>query len=177
IVLLASRGVQTNGLSLCRKIAEAQPDGYLSECSDGRSFGESLLDPSVIYTSFIAACREADLSLHYTVHLTGHGWRKLMRLDRPFVYRMTQLPEPQPVFDFIEQRGPVDRREMWATFNMGAGFAAYLPAEQADRCAEVAKAAGYTAWIGGTVEQQGDRKAVEIEPEGIVFEADTLQVR
>jgi hypothetical protein len=31
--------------------------------------------------------------------------------------------------------------------------------------------------VGGTVEKMGSRKAVEIEPLGITFEADTLAVR
>src|ERR1700691_4799525 len=40
IILLASSGVQTNGLTLCRAIADHLPDGYLTKMSDGRTFGE-----------------------------------------------------------------------------------------------------------------------------------------
>ncbi len=114
---------------------------------------------------------------HYAVHVTGHGWRKLMRLDEPFVYRMTDVRAPHPVFEFIMQRGPVDVREAYATFNMGVGFAAYVAPQDAARCVELATAAGYDAWVGGTVHKQGARKAVEIVPLGITFEGDTLKVR
>jgi phosphoribosylformylglycinamidine cyclo-ligase len=101
-----------------------------------------------------------------------------MRLGEPFVYRMTDVgPRVPAVFEFIERNGPVDRREMYATFNMGAGFAAYVAAGEAGRCVELARAAGYEAWVAGTVVREGTRKAVEIPPLGITFEGETLQLR
>src|SRR5574344_1685938 len=39
IIFLASSGVQTNGLTLCRKIAESLPQGYATPIGDGRSLG------------------------------------------------------------------------------------------------------------------------------------------
>ena len=100
-----------------------------------------------------------------------------MRLSEPFVYRMTQLAPPLAVFDFLERHGPVETREMYATFNMGAGFAVYVDPTAADACVRLAEQAGHRAWVGGTVDKLGDRKAVEIVPLGITFEGETLQVR
>lgn len=177
IVVLASSGVQTNGLTLCRAIADKLPQGYLTPMSDGRMYGEALLDPSVIYVRFVAECQRQGLPLHYAAHITGHGWRKLMRLEEPFVYRMTELPPAHPVFQFIMEQGPVDLREAYATFNMGIGFAAYVAPGDAERCAAIARKLDYTATIAGTVQKQGQRKAVEIVPLGISFEGETLQVR
>jgi phosphoribosylformylglycinamidine cyclo-ligase len=177
IILLASSGVQTNGLTLCRAIAERLPQGYLTPMDDGRMYGEALLDPSVIYVRFIAECQRQGLPLNYAAHITGHGWRKLMRLEEPFIYRISRLPEVHPVFGFIMDHGPVDLREAYATFNMGAGFAAYVDPADAGRCADIAGQLGYTATIAGTVHKAGDRKAVEIGPAGITFEGSTLQVR
>lgn len=177
IVLLASSGVQTNGLTLCRRIAEKLPQGYLTTVSDGRSYGEALLDASAIYVRFIAACQAAGVDLHYAAHITGHGWRKIMRLEEPFVYRMTDLGVAQPVFRFIMENGPVTVREAYATFNMGAGFAVYVSPADAPNCLTLARENGYTAWVGGAVRKQGPRKAVEIEPLGIVFEGESLKVR
>jgi phosphoribosylformylglycinamidine cyclo-ligase len=178
IILLASSGVHTNGLSLCRAIAQHLPQGYLTPIRDGRTYGEALLDPSVIYVKFIAACQAAGLGLHYAAHITGHGWRKLMRLDEPFVYRITNVPQPPPaIFDFIRQAGPVELREAYATFNMGSGFAAYVASSDAERCVQIARSAGYAAHIAGIVQKQGSRKAVEIAPLAITFEAESLQVR
>lgn len=177
IILLASSGVQTNGLTLCRAIADRLSEGYLTPIGDGRTYGEALLDASVIYVRFIAACQAAGVGLHYAAHITGHGWRKIMRLDEPFVYRMTEVGDPPAVFKFLMQAGPIEPREMYATFNMGAGFAVYVDPGDAETCLKLARQNGYAAWMGGKVCKQEDRKAVEIAPLGITFEGDTLKVR
>lgn len=177
IILLASSGVHTNGLTLCRQLADRLPRGYLTPIDGGRSYGEALLDPSVIYVRYVAALQAAGIRPHYAAHITGHGWRKLMRLHEPFVYRMTMVPEVPVVFRFIMAAGPVDLREAYATFNMGAGFAVYVAPADVGRCLELARETGYEAWLGGTVLKQGTRKAVEIPPLGITFEGETLQVR
>ncbi len=177
IVLLASSGVQTNGLTLCRAIAEKLPSGYRTPLDNGRSYGAALLDPSVIYVRFVETCQRAGLRLKYLSHITGHGWRKLMRLEEPFVYEMTDVGKVPPVFDFIMRNGPVDRVEAYSTFNMGAGFAAYVAPDEAARCIELAREQGYEAWRGGTVRKDGNRKAVHIAPLEITFEGETLRVR
>lgn len=178
IIFLASSGVQTNGLTLCRMLADRLPQGYLTPVpGDGRCYGEILLDPSVIYVRFLAALQSAGLRPHYAVHVTGHGWRKLMRLAEPFVYRIADVRTPLPIFRFIQEHGPVSDREAYATFNMGVGFAIYVDPASADQCLSIAERLGHVAWIAGKVQKQVDRKAVVIEPLGITFESDTLQVR
>ncbi len=180
IVLLASSGVHTNGLSLCRAIAEKLPQGYLTELPSGRAYGQALLDESIIYVDFLRACQRNQLQPHYAAHITGHGWRKLMRLSEPWVYWMTNPIPPDgipEIFQFICASGPVDQVEAWGTFNMGAGFAAYVDATDAERCIQIAKAAGYSAWVGGRVRKEGTRKAVVIEPLHIEFEGESLRVR
>ena len=179
IVFLASSGVQTNGLSLCRLIAQSLPDGYLTPVGHGdvRTYGEALLAPSVIYVKFVKACQDAGVPLHYVAHVTGHGWRKLMRLEEPFVYEI-HTPRPIPaLFRFLMEKGPIDLREAYATFNMGVGFAAYVSPEAADQVVTLATAAGYDAWVAGTVHKQGERKAVTIPSLGLAYEGETLQVR
>jgi phosphoribosylformylglycinamidine cyclo-ligase len=177
MVFLASSGVQTNGLTLCRALAERLPQGYLTPLSDGRTYGEALLDPSVIYVPYIAACQKAGIHLHYAAHMTGHGWRKLMRLAEPFVYRVDTVPRPQPVFDLIVQTAGLDAHEAYGTFNMGVGFVVFVPEPCAGTCLDLARDAGFTAWFGGSVRSQGLRKAVEIPALGITYEADSLKIR
>jgi len=179
IVFLASSGVQTNGLSLCRLIADALPQGYRTPIGhgDGRTYGEALLAPSVIYVRFVRECQERGLPLHYLAHVTGHGWRKLMRLEEPFVYEISQPRAAPALFRFLMEAGPIEVREAYATFNMGVGFAAYVPAEAAEQVVRAARDTGYDAWIAGTVKREGDRKAVTVPSLGISFEGDTLQVR
>jgi phosphoribosylformylglycinamidine cyclo-ligase len=177
IIFLASSGVQTNGLTLCRAIADRLPDGYHAKLSDNRSYGEALLDPSVIYVRFVRACQQAGIPLHYAVHMTGHGWRKLMRLTTPWVYRVEFVPKPQPVFDLICETAQIDQKEAYGTFNMGVGFAVYVARTDAARCLQLAKDNGYTAWEAGSIRKDGDRKAVEIAPLDLTFGGDSLHIR
>jgi len=177
IVFLASSGVQTNGLTLCRQIAGQLPQGYETPVGDGRTYGEALLAPSVIYVAFVRECQRRGLKLNYVAHVTGHGWRKLMRLDEPFVYEITSArPEPA-LFRFLMKSGPIDLREAYATFNMGVGFAAYVAPDLAAATVAAARSAGYDAWVAGRVRKDGARKAVVVPSLGLTFEGDTLQVR
>jgi phosphoribosylformylglycinamidine cyclo-ligase len=182
IVLLHSSGVQTNGLTLCRALAERMPCGYLTPIADGRSYGDALLDPSVIYVGFVRACQEAGLALKYCAHMTGHGWRKLMRLPENLVYGIDALPPVPPVFDAIREYSGLDDKGMYGTFNMGAGWAAFVGAKDAERCAKIARAAGYGVTLGGSVSsakgRDGEpRKAVELRPLGIGYEGAELDIR
>lgn len=179
IIFLASSGVQTNGLTLCRKIADSLPQGYLTPIGHGdpRTYGEALLAPSVIYVAFVRECQRRNLKLNYVAHVTGHGWRKLMRIDEPFVYEITD-PRPAPaLFQFLQEAGPISQREMYATFNQGIGFAAYVSREKTDAVLAAAKAAGYDAWHAGYVRKDGKRKAVIIPSLDLEYSGDTLQVR
>lgn len=179
IVFLASSGVQTNGLSLCRLIAESLPNGYLTPIGygDARTYGEALLAPSVIYVRFVKACQDAGIPLNYVAHVTGHGWRKLMRLDEPFVYEIHTPRAAPALFRFLMEKGPIAPAEAYATFNMGVGFAAYVDPSAADAVVAQAKAAGYDAWVAGTVRKEGRHKAVTIPSLGLAYDGETLQVR
>jgi len=177
IVFLASSGVQTNGLTLCRKIAESLPGRYSTRIEGGATLGEALLAPSTLYVAFVRECQRRGVRINYAAHVTGHGWRKLMRLEEPFVYEITD-PRPQPaIFRFLMEAGPVDPREAYATFNMGIGFAVYVAPDAAGAALDAARSTGYDAWVAGRVRRDGGRKAVSIPSLGLQFEGDTLQVR
>ncbi len=179
IIFLASTGVQTNGLSLCRLIADKLPQGYQTPIGHGdeRTYGEALLAASAIYVDFVVQCQQADVKLNYVAHVTGHGWRKLMRLEEPFVYEITTPRAIPALFQFLMEAGPITLREAYATFNMGVGFAAYVAPASVAATIAAAKAAGHEAWVAGHVKKAGGRKAVTIPSLGLAYEADTLQVR
>jgi phosphoribosylformylglycinamidine cyclo-ligase len=177
IIMLASSGVHANGLTMCRAIAEQIPEGYAAQLDDGRAFGTALLDPAIIYVPFIAACQKADIRLKYAVHVTGHGWRKLMRLAEPFVYEITDVGHMPEIFRFLLKSGPVTPEEAYATFNMGAGFAAYVSPADVAAAMAAARSSGMDAWIAGTVRRRDGRKAVEIIPLGITYDAASLHIR
>jgi phosphoribosylformylglycinamidine cyclo-ligase len=173
IVIIESSGIHANGLTLARKIADKV--GYDAKLSDGRLYGEALLDPTHIYVGFIEDCLVAGVDIHYGVNVTGHGFRKLMRHTRPFTYVVKTLPTQLPVFDFIQENGPVTVEEMYGNLNMGAGFAVYVPEVDVDRVIAIASALRLRAFDAGYIEE-GDKKVV-IEPKGIEFLGTTLAVR
>lgn len=177
IVFLASSGVQTNGLTLCRELARRLPLGYRTPLEDGGSYGEALLAPSAIYVGFVRECQKRGIKLNYAAHVTGHGWRKLMRLEEPFVYEITELRPLPPIFRFVMEAGPIAPLEAYATFNMGVGFAAIVAPSAADSVVAAAGAAGCQAWVAGRALRDGRRKAVVVPSLGLTFEGDTLQLR
>ncbi len=175
IVLLGSSGIHANGVSLARRLAERLPQGYATPIDDGTPFGEALLAPTVLYSPVTEALAAAGIVPHYCAHITGHGWRKLMRHPGAFTYRIRRLPPVPPVLQFIRREAGLDARESYGTLNMGAGFALFVAAGAAQRTVSIARSAGVPAWEAGTVEA-GARQVV-IEPLATTFGADELHVR
>lgn len=162
IVLLGSNGVHANGLTRAREIAAKHPQGYLAELPEGMLYGEALLQPTLLYSELVQDLLDAQVDIHYGVHITGHGYRKLMRLEKPFRYVIEALPEPPPVFRFIQERARLDDRAMYGTYNMGAGFALILPKREVKRVRRLAPSHGIAVVGGGTVEKtrKGKREVV-----------------
>lgn len=175
IVLLGSSGIHANGLSLARKLVERLPQGYLTEIEPGLGYGEALLAPTLLYPPVTEALHRAGVTVHYSANVTGHGWRKLMRHPGAFTYRLHTLPPVPAVLRFICEQAGLDDAEAYGTFNMGAGFALYVPADHAARAVEVSRAQGVPAWVAGTVE--AGAKRVVIEPLGVEFGGQTLALR
>ncbi len=175
IVLIESSGIHANGLTLARTIASSLPQGYATKLEDKSTYGEALLQPTHIYAKLVHACFAAEVDIHYMVNITGHGWRKLMRATQEFKYVLTELPPVHPVFKFIQEHSKNSDEEMYGNFNMGAGFAFYVPKADAKKVIQAAKKLGFKAWEAGKVEK--GKKSVEIKPKKITFEAESLGVR
>src|SRR5687767_14821462 len=176
IVLFASSGIHANGLTLARAVAERAPNGYLTVLRDGRPYGEALLDPTHIYVGIVEDCLDRGIDIHYAVNLTGHGWRKLMRSPELVAYVVERVPTPQAVFDFIQSIGGVDDAEAYGNFNMGAGFAIYVPERDVPAVLDIAKAFPFAALHAGHIEKSATKRVV-IAPKGLEYSADSLGVR
>ncbi len=175
ILLIESSGIHANGLSLARAIAKKLPEGYATKLPDGTTYGETLLIPTYIYVTIIKALFESNIDIHYMVNITGHGFRKLMRANRDFTYSITNLPTPQPIFDFIKEKSGNSDEDMYGNFNMGAGFTIFISPDQAQAAQEIIEKHNLKSWNAGVV--KSGPKQVIIEPKTIVFKSESLGVR
>lgn len=178
ILLAESSGVHTNGLSLLHNLSAKLKDGYATEMPNGKMFGEEILTPSWIYVPLVRLFLENGIDIHYMTHITGHGWRKLMRSRQELTYVIEKVPRELPVFDYIQKVGEFSDRQMYETFNMGAGFAFILPQDQASHALAIWKLSSQPLprlYVAGYVEN-GSRRVI-IEPKGIAFEAESLKIR
>ncbi len=180
IVGLTSSGIHANGLTLARRIADNLPRGYETELPNGMSYGEALLQPTHIYSSFVEDCLKNEIDIHYAVNVTGHGFRKVMRAVRSFAYVIDWLPERPQIFDFIMEHGPVTKEEAYGNLNMGIGFVLIMHksawAELQRFVDTFPSYVGFTAHKIGNVERS-NRKFVEIKPENIEFDGGELNIR
>ncbi|MGL5001515.1 MAG: AIR synthase-related protein [Casimicrobium sp.] len=175
IVLLASSGIHANGVSLARKLAERLPKGYQTDIGNNETFGEALLAPTTLYSPVTEALAKAGIAVNYCVNITGHGWRKLLRHPSALTYRIKEIPPVPPVLAFMQREAKLDNTEAYGTLNMGAGFALFVDAKDAERAAHIAHTCGIEAWVAGSVEA-GSKQAI-IEPIGVTYSADDLKLR
>ncbi len=175
IILLESSGIHANGISLARKLADHLPEGYATRINGGRIYGDALLDPAIIYSAVTEVLFEAGVDIHYMCNLTGHGWRKIMRHRGAFTYRLSVTPPVPPVLQFLVEKAGLSPGEAYGTFNMGAGFAIFVDGKDADNVVAMSLEHGVKAYTAGSVER-GDKQVV-IEPLGVTYSGDTLEIR
>lgn len=175
IILFESNGVHANGLSLARKIINKMPKRYGIRLSNNKMYGEELLRPSIIYSKLIEELMSNRVDIHYMVNITGHGWRKLMRARKSFSYVVDNVPPVPELFNFIQRYSGLSDKEMYETFNMGAGFAAIVDENYAKKVLNIARRHKIKVWVGGYLEKGA--KQVHIRPKNIVYKAEDLKIR
>lgn len=175
IVFLESNGIHANGLTLIRNLVKNLKQRYESKLSNGKMFGEEILKPTHIYSTCVQAILDSKIEIHYMVNITGHGFRKLMRLKKTVSYIVETLPKENPLFTFIQEKGKISDKEMYSTFNMGVGFAFFVKNTETEKLISIAKKQGFNAWVGGHIEK-GPRQVV-INPLKIKYRDKDLRIR
>jgi phosphoribosylformylglycinamidine cyclo-ligase len=150
---LAASGPHSNGYSLIRRVLErsgADPD---TPCGD-TTLGAALMAPTRIYVRSLLSLLEAH-EVHALAHITGGGL--IENLPRVLPAGTRARIDPQswsrpPVFDWLQDAGGIEDREMLRTFNCGVGMCVVVPADGADTIQAALTAAGETVWRIGWIE-------------------------
>ena len=146
LIGLASTGVHSNGFSLVRKVLDVEHADLTSpvEQLGGKSLGETLLTPTRIYVKSILSLME-QVTIKSVSHITGGGFYENIprSLPKGMTAKIKESDVPVlPIFDLIQEKGNVPRREMFNTFNMGIGMTVVVSQDEADKALEALKAAG-----------------------------------
>jgi phosphoribosylformylglycinamidine cyclo-ligase len=165
LIALGSSGPHSNGYSLVRKILEVSKEDPSQAFGDS-TLGDTLLTPTNIYVkSVLAVLKECEV--HALSHITGGGfWENIPRvlpaLTKAVVDESSwQWPE---IFNWLQEKGNVERTEMYRTFNCGVGMVIALPASQVEKALEIFTEHGENAWLIGEIADAAENEEqVEIK--------------
>lgn len=161
---LASSGPHSNGYSLIRKIIEvAKVD--LSLAFEETTLGKALLQPTRIYVKPIL-----QLLKHHTVHgmahITGGGFYenipRMLPAHTKALIRKDSWTMPN-IFQWLQQQGNIEEKEMYTTFNCGIGMVLCIPKEEVEAACALLKAQGETVYqIGEIAATKAEQPYVEM---------------
>ena len=136
ILALPSSGIHSNGFSLVRKVFDVEHaalDRHVPEL--GRTLGEALLEPTVIYVKPVLRCMET-ADVKGVSHITGGGFFENIPRCIPegLGAKIDKAAVRTPaIFKMLQEQGNISEHDMFNTFNMGVGMTVVVPKEDADR--------------------------------------------
>ncbi len=156
LVGIASSGVHSNGFSLVRKVFDMTKeslDTYYD--SLGKTLGEALLAPTKIYVRALKAVKDAGVEIKGCCHITGGGFyenipRMLPEGIRAVVKKDSY--EVPAVFRLLQEKGGLEDKMMYNTYNMGLGMLLAVGESQAEAALNAIKSAGETPYVVGHTE-------------------------
>ncbi len=156
LIGIASSGVHSNGFSLVRKVFEMTQES-LNTYYDvlGTTLGEALLAPTRIYVKALKAVKAAGVRVKGCSHITGGGfYENIPRMLPEGVCALIRKDsyEIPPIFGLLQEKGGIEEKMMYNTYNMGLGMVLAVDAADAEKAMEALEKAGEKAYIVGAVE-------------------------
>lgn len=169
LIGLPSSGPHSNGYSLIRKIIEVRGADINAPFGDGsegnKTLGDALLKPTRIYVKpLLKLIRESQVNA--LSHITGGGLLenipRVLPENTKAVIDVNSWPRLE-IFDWLQQQGNVEAREMYRTLNCGLGMVIAVPADKANEAVALLKAEGEASFVIGTIETAAaDEEQVEL---------------
>lgn len=165
LIGLTSSGPHSNGYSLIRKIIDVSQADLNQDCG-GKPLANALMEPTRIYVkSVLKLIRES--SVNAMAHITGGGLTENIPRVLPEGCKAvidTKSWTFPPVFQWLQQGGNVDIREMYRTFNCGVGMVIAIPASEKEKALDILRSAGESPFVIGYIAKaSGDEHRVELQ--------------
>jgi phosphoribosylformylglycinamidine cyclo-ligase len=173
LVGISSSGIHSNGLSHARRALELEKNFDQEYDGLDGNLGQELLKPTEIYVDEILSMISADINLKVVAHITSHGLLNLRRIGEGIGYRITNLPEPQPIYKLIQEKDKerIDIAEMYKVYNMGIGMCVVVTPEQTEDTLKIARKNGKNAFVLGEAESD-EQMRIKIPSLNLVSEGD-----
>ena len=158
LIGLPSSGLHTNGYSLVRKLFGETKSTLSAHYPElGRTLGKELLEPHRCYYQQLKPLLPIIKGM---AHITGGGLMgnvpRILPQGMAVQFRSQAWTIP-PIFRLIQQRGNVDRDEMYRVFNMGIGMVVICSPKDVK---QITQALPEAHIIGEVVEQKGKMRVV-----------------
>ena len=158
LIGMASTGVHSNGFSLVRKVFEKEMNKEgLNTYYDslGKTLGEALLAPTRIYVKALKNIKKSGVTVKACSHITGGGFYenvpRMLKDGVRAVIRKDSYPVP-PIFKLLAEKGKIEEKMMYNTFNMGLGMVLAVAPEDVDKTMEAIRKEGDTPYVVGRIE-------------------------
>jgi phosphoribosylformylglycinamidine cyclo-ligase len=168
VIGIRSNGIHSNGLSLARRTFSESGITLEQVVPElGCTLGEELLRPTHIYVREILEIIDKIRDVKALINITSDGFLNLPRVDAQVGFVLDNLSPSQPIFDLIQERGGIQRSEMFEVFNMGVGFCVIVSKANVEATLEILARHERIASVIGYVADDMP-KSVRLPKEGLI---------